>query len=44
MKNKDVKVLYKEFAFTSASKFPEGQLPTAKGIIERMPHEKKWSK
>ena len=44
MKSKVVEVLHKIFAFTSASKFPGGQLPTAKDIIERMLHEKNWSK
>ena len=39
-----VKVLHEDHVCTGASKFPAGQLPTARDIIERMLHEKKWSK
>ena len=41
-KSKVVEVLHKEFIYTSASKFPEGQLPTAKDVNEKMLYEKKW--
>ena len=43
-KRRVVKVLHEDHVFTGTSKFPAGQLPTARDTFERMLHEKNWSK
>lgn len=38
------KVLHKDYVFRSKSIFPDGKLPTAKDVLQRVLHEDNWTK